>query len=69
MAFWTVLHTTAHYVNFINVERTQIRPQGVVDIHYTQPGGITGHAMILMMVLMSVPLVLFRFFTTTQLWP
>ena len=23
MAFWTVVHTTAHYVNFINVERTR----------------------------------------------
>lgn len=23
MAFWAMLHTTAHYVNFINVERTR----------------------------------------------
>ena len=23
MAFWTMVHTTAHYVNFINVERTR----------------------------------------------
>jgi len=52
LAFWAVLHTTAHYVNFINVERTQIRPGLALDIHYTQPGGITGHFMLLIMVLM-----------------
>ena len=23
MAFWSMVHTTAHYVNFINVERTR----------------------------------------------
>jgi len=23
MAFWSAVHTTAHYVNFINVERTR----------------------------------------------
>jgi NADPH oxidase len=52
MAFWAMVHTTAHYVNFINVERTQVRPLGALDIHYKQAGGITGHVMLLIMLLM-----------------
>lgn len=52
MAFWAMVHTTAHYVNFINVERRQIRPELALQIHYTQPGGITGHFMLLIMVVM-----------------
>jgi len=50
--FWTIVHTSAHYVNFFNVERYQIRPQAAVQIHYTEAGGITGHVMLLCMLLM-----------------
>lgn len=52
MLLWTVVHTAAHYVNFFNVERSQIRAEAAVQIHYTQAGGITGHVMLLCMLLM-----------------
>ncbi|KAK0734209.1 FAD-binding domain-containing protein [Lasiosphaeria miniovina] len=52
MLIFTIIHTSAHYVNFYNVEKTQIRPVTAVQIHYAQPGGITGHVMLLCMLLM-----------------
>ena len=52
MLLFTIVHTCAHYVNFFNVERSQIRPEAAVEIHYTQAGGITGHIMLLCMLLM-----------------
>lgn len=51
MLMWTVVHVSAHYINFFNVERTQVRPEAAVQIHYTQAGGITGHIMLLCMLL------------------
>lgn len=38
--------------SFFNVEKTQIRPVTAVEIHYTEAGGITGHIMLLCMLLM-----------------
>jgi NADPH oxidase len=38
--------------SFFNVERSQIRPESAVQIHYNQAGGITGHIMLLIMLLM-----------------
>ncbi|KIL88244.1 nadph oxidase [Fusarium avenaceum] len=52
MLMFTIIHTAGHYVNFFNIERTQIRPTTAVAIHYKEPGGITGHIMLLCMLLM-----------------
>ncbi|KAI1799742.1 putative FAD binding protein [Daldinia bambusicola] len=52
MVLFTVIHVSAHYVNFYNVEKTQIRPVTAIEIHYTQAGGVTGHVMLLCMLLM-----------------
>ncbi|KFY36091.1 hypothetical protein V494_05325 [Pseudogymnoascus sp. VKM F-4513 (FW-928)] len=52
MLLYTVIHVSAHYVNFFNVEKTQIRPITALQIHYAQAGGITGHIMLLCMLLM-----------------
>ncbi|KPI42704.1 Superoxide-generating NADPH oxidase heavy chain subunit A [Cyphellophora attinorum] len=49
---FTCVHVLAHYVNFFNVEKNQIRPELALDIHYAQAGGITGHIMLLCMLLM-----------------
>ncbi|EGU73887.1 hypothetical protein FOXB_15603 [Fusarium oxysporum f. sp. conglutinans Fo5176] len=47
MLIFTIIHTAGHYVNFFNIEKTQIRPVTAVGIHYKDPGGITGHIMLL----------------------
>ncbi|KAI1145203.1 cytochrome b-245 heavy chain subunit beta [Nemania diffusa] len=52
MLLFTLLHVAAHYVNFYNVEKTQVRPQAAIQIHYTQAGGITGHIMLFCMLMM-----------------
>ncbi|RYP58402.1 hypothetical protein DL769_008966 [Monosporascus sp. CRB-8-3] len=49
---FTIIHVSAHYVNFFNVEKTQIRPVTAIQIHYAQAGGVTGHVMLLCMLLM-----------------
>ncbi|KAH7012329.1 ferric reductase NAD binding domain-containing protein [Macrophomina phaseolina] len=51
MLFWSIVHTAGHYVNFFNIEATQVRPELAVQIHYTQPGGITGHTMLFCMLM------------------
>ncbi|QIW98210.1 hypothetical protein AMS68_003728 [Peltaster fructicola] len=51
MLIWTIVHTSAHYVNFFNVERSQVRPEAAVQIHYTQAGGVTGHIMLFCMLM------------------
>lgn len=52
LLFWTIVHVSSHYVNFFNVERSQVRPQAAVQIHYTEAGGITGHVMLFCMLMM-----------------
>lgn len=52
MLLWTIVHVSAHYVNFFNVERSMVRPEAAIQIHYHQAGGITGHVMLLCMLLM-----------------
>ncbi|OJJ02618.1 hypothetical protein ASPVEDRAFT_685590 [Aspergillus versicolor CBS 583.65] len=49
---FTILHVAGHYVNFYHVELKQLRPESALQIHYTQPGGVTGHVMLFCMMLM-----------------
>ncbi|KAJ5700733.1 hypothetical protein N7536_003746 [Penicillium majusculum] len=49
---FTAIHTASHYVNFYNIEKDQIRPELAVTIHFARAGGITGHVMLLCMMLM-----------------
>ncbi|RYO89447.1 hypothetical protein DL764_008580 [Monosporascus ibericus] len=45
--FWGAHLGTFAYGCFYTIEKTQIRPIRAVDIHYKEPGGITGHVMLL----------------------
>ena len=47
-----IFHSVANRSSFFNVEKTQIRKVTAVEIHYTEAGGITGHIMLLCMLLM-----------------
>ncbi|KAF2857505.1 hypothetical protein K470DRAFT_273235 [Piedraia hortae CBS 480.64] len=51
LLFWTIVHVSAHYVNFFNIERLQLRPKAAIQIHYMSAAGITGHVMLLCMLL------------------
>ncbi|KAH9817685.1 ferric reductase NAD binding domain-containing protein [Melampsora americana] len=53
MIFYSMVHTTAHYRNMYLVEATQVRPNTAVGIMYTEPGPLTGHIMLIIMVLMA----------------
>ncbi|CAG8683546.1 26714_t:CDS:2 [Dentiscutata erythropus] len=50
MLFWTLVHTFAHYVNFWKLE--QLGKSQAWQLHYTTWAGLTGHFMLLIMVLM-----------------
>ncbi|KAI5476017.1 hypothetical protein MNV49_000489 [Pseudohyphozyma bogoriensis] len=50
--FFTIVHTTMHYVNMFHVESTQVRKESAAMIMYTQSGAFTGHVMLVIMFLM-----------------
>lgn len=52
LLWWTFLHVAAHFVNSFNIERTLLRPVAAIQIQYAETGGITGHVMLLCMLLM-----------------
>ena len=47
-----VMESILMFRSFYNVEKNHIRPVLAVQIHYTEAGGITGHVMLLCMMLM-----------------
>ncbi|KAJ3089858.1 hypothetical protein HK102_005315 [Quaeritorhiza haematococci] len=52
MLFWSLVHVNAHYVNFFQVQRMDLLPVKAWQIHYHTNAGITGHLMLLCMLLM-----------------
>ena len=50
--FFCLLAKNTNSYSFFNIERYQIRKLAAVQIHYTEAGGITGHIMLLCMLLM-----------------
>ncbi|CAG8473681.1 19469_t:CDS:2 [Dentiscutata erythropus] len=50
MLFWTLVHVFAHYVNFWRLE--QLGKFQAWQLHYTTWAGLTGHFMLLIMLLM-----------------
>ncbi|CAH1756817.1 12553_t:CDS:1 [Entrophospora sp. SA101] len=50
MLFWTLVHTFAHYINFIILEKAG--KYTAYYLHYNTWAGTTGHLMLLIMVLM-----------------
>ena len=42
----------SNHASFFHIEKHQIRPEKAVEVHFTQAGGITGHVMLLCMMLM-----------------
>ena len=49
LLFWTAVHGSSHYVNFFNIERTQVRHMAAIQALFRLPGGITGQVMLFCM--------------------
>ncbi|CAG8482268.1 7855_t:CDS:2 [Ambispora leptoticha] len=52
MLLWTLVHTFSHYINFYRLEMITNGARPAWKTHYETWGGLTGHAMLLMMLLM-----------------